>query len=76
MWARGFFAELTHPLAGTHFYPTLPYRFSEARCEVRTAAPCFGEHNRYVLGDLLGMDELEIETLEKAGVISSEPVLE
>jgi hypothetical protein len=29
-----------------------------------------------VLGDLLGMDELEIETLEKAGVISSEPVLE
>jgi crotonobetainyl-CoA:carnitine CoA-transferase CaiB-like acyl-CoA transferase len=76
MWARDFFEELWHPACGTHYYPGLPYAFSISRCRMARPAPCFGEHNRYVLGELLGMSEEEIAGLERAGVLASEAVLD
>jgi crotonobetainyl-CoA:carnitine CoA-transferase CaiB-like acyl-CoA transferase len=76
MWARGFFVELSHPLCGTHYYPGLPYRFSVSQCRMASPAPCFGEHNRYVLRELLGMSEEEVVGLENAGVLASQAVLD
>jgi hypothetical protein len=34
----------------------------------------FGEHNREILCDLLGLDEAELEELANAGVIAESPV--
>ena len=37
--------------------------------------PMYGEHNRWVLGDLLGLSDDEIAQLEDEGVTSREPDL-
>jgi crotonobetainyl-CoA:carnitine CoA-transferase CaiB-like acyl-CoA transferase len=47
-----------------------PWRFGEDGVGVRRAAPLLGEHNRYVLGEILGMPDDEIERLTEAGVLS------
>ena len=39
------------------------------------SAPTFGQHNREVLGGLLGMSDAEIDELEAQGVIASKPNL-
>jgi crotonobetainyl-CoA:carnitine CoA-transferase CaiB-like acyl-CoA transferase len=71
---RGFFEELTHPEAGTHRYPGVSWRMSHTPGRLRMPAPCFGEHNRYVFNELLGMNDAEIARLEEAGVTAAEPL--
>ena len=39
----------------------------------RRAAPCLGEHNHYVLKNILGRSDAEVEALERAGTIRSVP---
>jgi CoA:oxalate CoA-transferase len=48
-----------------------PYRFSEAEAGVRGRAAFRGEDNRAVLGDVLGMSDGEIDSLEREDVISA-----
>jgi crotonobetainyl-CoA:carnitine CoA-transferase CaiB-like acyl-CoA transferase len=76
MWARGFFTEITHPACGTHYYPGLPQRFSRTPGQVSQPAPRFGEHNKYVLHDLIGLNEAEIAELTRSGVIADAAVLD
>ncbi|MBI3246558.1 MAG: CoA transferase [Deltaproteobacteria bacterium] len=66
--ARGFFAEITHPEAGTLPYPTAPYKLSAVPWTLRRPAPCLGQHNAEVYGEL-GLTREEIESLHKQGVI-------
>lgn len=70
--ARGLYEEVTHPEAGTHEYIGMNARYSKTPGGIRTPAPCLGEHNHYVLGEMLGMSDEEIARLEEAGVIGSE----
>jgi crotonobetainyl-CoA:carnitine CoA-transferase CaiB-like acyl-CoA transferase len=37
---------------------------------VRRAGPLMGEHNDYVLGEILGLSRDEIERLEREGVLN------
>jgi crotonobetainyl-CoA:carnitine CoA-transferase CaiB-like acyl-CoA transferase len=76
MWSREFFVELSHPECGTHYYPGLPYKFSLTPGRIERAAPCFGEHNRYVLTELLGMSDSQVEDFELAGILAGEAVLD
>ena len=71
--ARGFFEEVTHRDAGTWSIDCPTWRFDLTPPHVRLPAPSFGEHNDYVLGELLGLSEAEIEGLERDGVVSREP---
>lgn len=71
---RGFFETVTHPEAGTHSYPGMFWKLSKTPGFIRAPAPCLGEHNRYVFGELLGMSEKEIEQLEKEKIIGTEPL--
>lgn len=71
--ATGFFESITHPYAGTHAYPGTPWLINGRRPVSRSAAPMLGEHNDYVLGELLGLDEHQIKSLEQEGVIGTEP---
>ncbi len=66
--ARGFFAEIAHPAAGTLPYPTAPYQFSSTPWTLRRPAPCLGQHNGEVYGEL-GMSAQEIEQLQREGII-------
>jgi crotonobetainyl-CoA:carnitine CoA-transferase CaiB-like acyl-CoA transferase len=36
--------------------------------DIRKAAPRLGEHNRYVLGDILGLSEERQDELSAAGI--------
>jgi len=69
---RGFFEEVTHREAGTHRYPGMFSKFSGTPLNIRIPAPCLGEHNDYVLGDILGLSKEEINRLEEQKIIGTE----
>lgn len=46
-----------------------PVHFSETDWQLRTGAPCLGEHTAQVLTELLGMSEQQVDTLRAEGVI-------
>jgi len=68
---RGFFETVTHPQAGTHPYIGMYAKLSRTPGSIRKPAPCLGEHNEYVLKDLLGLSQKEINRLEKEGIIGT-----
>jgi crotonobetainyl-CoA:carnitine CoA-transferase CaiB-like acyl-CoA transferase len=71
--ARGFYEICEHPVAGVHPLATLPLRFASVPRWLRTPAPTLGQHNREILGGLLGLRDEEIDALEAAGVIGTRP---
>jgi crotonobetainyl-CoA:carnitine CoA-transferase CaiB-like acyl-CoA transferase len=71
--ARNFSMPLEHPEAGRHVHQGLPYRFEKTPVKHRVAAPCLGEHNHYILKDVLKRTDAEVEELERAGTIRSVP---
>ncbi len=70
---RGFFEEVAHREAGTWMLDGPAWRFDKTPAHTRLPAPCFAEHNDYVLRELLGLSEGEVAELERAGVVSREP---
>ena len=73
---RGYFIELTHPQAGSHLYTGFPVKLSRTPACGSWPAPCLGEHNEYVLGEMLGLSEGEIAQLAKDQIISTSPVMQ
>jgi len=71
--ARGFFWEIDHPEVGPRKYAGLPIRLSETPATARRPAPCLGEHNNHILGEILGLSKAEIAQLEEKGVIGTSP---
>ena len=53
---RGFFVMLNHPVMGPTPYDGLATIFSATPGRLRKAAPCLGEDNQHVLGELLMID--------------------
>jgi crotonobetainyl-CoA:carnitine CoA-transferase CaiB-like acyl-CoA transferase len=47
----------------------LPVHLSETDWAISRGAPCLGEHNRQVFGELLGLSDDDIDALAAAGVI-------
>jgi crotonobetainyl-CoA:carnitine CoA-transferase CaiB-like acyl-CoA transferase len=72
--ARGYWVPLPHPRMQPWRQPSGSWRLVEANPHLRRHAPLFGEHNREVLGGLLGLSDQEIAALEAAGIIADEPV--
>jgi crotonobetainyl-CoA:carnitine CoA-transferase CaiB-like acyl-CoA transferase len=70
---RGFWVELDRAVVGRQVYATYPIKFSETPIAYRPA-PTLGEHNKYVLGTILGLSDSEIEALEKEQIIGTEPI--
>jgi len=71
---RGFFETVTHPEAGSHPYIGMYAKLSKTPGHIRKPAPCLGEDNQYVFGELLGFSKEEMDQLEKEGIIGTEPV--
>ena len=71
---RRFFEEVAHREAGTWQMDGPAWRFDRSPAHVRLPAPCFAEHNDYVLRDLLGLSEEEVAELEHEGVAAREPL--
>jgi len=60
---------LEHPEIGRHIYQAPPYRFSKTPHKLTMPAPCLGQHNEYVLKEILGMSDDEIADLVVAGAL-------
>jgi crotonobetainyl-CoA:carnitine CoA-transferase CaiB-like acyl-CoA transferase len=72
--ARAFWDTVDHPEAGTYRQVSTPWKLSKhPRCGT-SPAPGLGEHNRYVLGELLGLSAPEIAALEVQGIIGTRPL--
>lgn len=74
--SRGFYEVVSHhpstempPLP----YASRPWKLSQTPAVPPKAAPLMGQHNEYVLGDLLGMSASDISRLEEEGVIGQAP---
>ncbi len=72
--ARGFFATITHPDAGTFPFPGQPAHLSETPATFRLPAPGLGEHNREVFSGLLAITDEQLEELRAARIIAGGPV--
>ena len=74
--ARGTFQVVERTIVGAHPYPvpSAPMRLSECPVSIRRPAPLLGEHNDYVLGELLGMSKDEIKSLADDGIIGNTPL--
>ena len=70
---RGFFETVTHPEAGTHPYIGMYAKLSKTPGSIRKPAPCFGEDNEYVFGELLGLSVEEMAQLEEDRIIGKDP---
>ena len=66
---RQAFAEVEHPHIGAEWLYGMPWLLSDTPGSVRTAAPVLGQHNDYVLHDLLGIPEGQLERLKSGQVI-------
>ena len=67
--ARETYVEIDHPHVGAEMVYGVPWRFSETAGSVRAPAPLLGQHNDYVLRQLLGMDETRIGELVAQQVV-------
>ena len=72
--ARGFWDVVHNPEVGTYTQVTTPWRLSRSPRQTAQPAPGLGEHNHYVLGELLGLSDEDIATLEAQGIIGTRPV--
>jgi crotonobetainyl-CoA:carnitine CoA-transferase CaiB-like acyl-CoA transferase len=72
--ARGFWDVVDHPEVGTYRQVSTPWRLSKSPRRPTLPSPSLGEHNRYVLGNLLGLSDQEIAALEAQGIIGTRPV--
>jgi benzylsuccinate CoA-transferase BbsF subunit len=68
--ARHVIEKVEHPVLGTQYVLGVPWRLSDTPAAIRRPAPRLGEHNSYVLGEILGMADEEIEELVREGVVA------
>jgi crotonobetainyl-CoA:carnitine CoA-transferase CaiB-like acyl-CoA transferase len=47
----------------------MPVHLSDTDWVIARGAPCLGEHNRLVYGELLGLSDDELDVLTASGVI-------
>jgi benzylsuccinate CoA-transferase BbsF subunit len=66
--ARGAFVEVDQPGVGPRRFAGPPWTMSGGGVEPRHA-PMLGEHNDYVLRQILGMTEAEIAALQRVGAV-------
>ena len=67
--ARETYVEVEHPRVGAEMVYGVPWRFSETPGGVHNPAPLLGQHNDYVLGQVLGIDESRLKQLAAEQVV-------
>jgi len=71
--ARGFWPIVDHKSVGPHLVSGIPWQFSRTPGAIRRAAPTLGQHTDYVLSEILGKSDAEIEALRASGVLDTTP---
>jgi crotonobetainyl-CoA:carnitine CoA-transferase CaiB-like acyl-CoA transferase len=66
---RGHFVFLEHPVIGLHPFDNSEFRLSKTPARFSRASPTLGQHNEFVIKELLGMSEEEYKELLNLGVL-------
>ncbi|MFC1926151.1 CaiB/BaiF CoA transferase family protein [Chloroflexota bacterium] len=66
---RGHYVNLEHSSAGRYACDGIPVKLSKTPGGPRFAAPCYGEHNEYVLKEILAYSDEEIADLVSGGAL-------
>ncbi len=69
---RGFWSQVSHPVAGAYLYPGAGYRFSATPATIEQPAPLLGQHNEDVLGGMLGYSREMLRMLHESGITGPE----
>jgi crotonobetainyl-CoA:carnitine CoA-transferase CaiB-like acyl-CoA transferase len=69
LWERGFFTHVTDNKQRSTPIVGAPWRMSATPASIHRAAPLLGEHNDYVLGELLGLSASERQRLIEQKVV-------
>lgn len=72
---RGSMQDVAHPGIGPVAIPKAPFNFSATTVEIPGPAPLLGQHNRAVLGEVLGFSRDRVAELTQAGIIAEEPLV-
>ena len=73
--ARGYMQFIERDFMGQQPHPISPWRVGQDPITIKTSAPTLGQHNRRVLGGMLGLCDAQLEALDRQGVIGSKPRL-
>jgi len=65
---RGYFVRLDHRYVGSQLYTGLPIQFEKTPGKLVRGAPCLGEHNSEVYGEL-GFSDADLNRLVSLGII-------
>jgi len=65
----GLWPEVHHPEIGRVRVDGVPVHLSETDWVIERGAPCLGEHNKEVFGQLLGLTDDELKQLAQEGII-------
>lgn len=71
---QGFFVKVDHPEVGLKKHPRLPIRMSLTPTIDNIPAPTLGQHNEYVLKNILGYSDEKIAALKEEGHIGEIPL--
>ncbi len=71
---RDFFDMIDQPEIGVRSLPGRLWKLGETEVPKRTHAPMLGEHNDYVLKEIVGLTAAEILELEREQIIGTAPV--
>jgi len=71
---RNHWDVIDEPDAGRHTYPSRPWKLQNTKVPKREHAPLLGEHNHYVLKDILELSAEKVAKLEKEGYIGTVPI--
>ncbi len=73
--ARGYWKIMGRDFVGAQPNPIAPYRLVGAPFDIDRPAPTLGQHNREVLGGILGLSSNEITELATSGIIGNRPLM-
>jgi benzylsuccinate CoA-transferase BbsF subunit len=68
--ARQFLQRCPHPEVGVLPLPGPPWIAGRSPMRATAAAPCFGQHTREVLHEVLGLTEEEIQAMDDEGLLT------
>jgi formyl-CoA transferase len=66
---RQAYLEIEHPQVGIEWLYGMPWLLGSTPGGIRTPAPLLGQHNDYILGELLGLPAGEIERLQSEQIV-------
>ena len=64
---RGHFIIVNHKVIGSYPYDAPAFRLSSAKLQVSKPSPCLGEHNKFVMTEILGYSKKEYARLKAEG---------